>query len=170
MEFGLMFIVYGVVIVAVTGPINTLVHELTHALTALAAGATDATINLGFRDHKLDTRFWKLRFKVAPLSSYSGFFTTEQFPPGKWVRIAVSAAGPLSSMVMIAVWFGVSRLIGEHGQWLRVICVHAMLGAAIQALVTAIPMTYGRFFGGYAGMKSDGLRVLEALRDEDPGR
>jgi membrane-associated protease RseP (regulator of RpoE activity) len=141
----------------------TLLHELGHALTALALGVRRVTVQVG----RAPTRRWsaeRLELRIRLLNSPRwAWFGTIEAPGDVSTRraIAITAAGPIVTAAVLASLLLAAALL----PWPPVIVVWVVVAAvAWQLLVTAIPMRYPRWFGPYAGRVSDGYRIVRLLR------
>ena len=141
----------------------TLLHELGHALTAVALGARRVIVTVG----RPPTRIWslgrlELGIRLFNSPRWAWFGTIES--PDELSRgraVAVTAAGPLVTAAALAGLLVAAALV----PWPPVLVVWVVAAAvAWQLLVTAIPMRYPRWFGPYAGRVSDGYRIVRLLR------
>ena len=143
----------------------TLLHELGHALTALALGIRRVIVNVGqppARAIALGRLELRIRLLNRPRWAWFGTIDT---PEGNEVSraraIAVLAAGPVVSAVVLVTLLAAAAFL----PWPPVLVVWAVAAAvAWQLFVTAIPMRYPRWFGPYAGRISDGYRIARLVR------
>jgi hypothetical protein len=143
----------------------TLLHELGHALTALALGVRRVIVRVGWQP----TRAWalgrlELRIRFVNRQSWAWFGTIEtpdEDDVSRGRAIAVLAAGPAVSAVVLAGLLAATALV----PWPAVILVWVVaVSVAWQLIATAVPMRYPRWFGPYAGRVSDGYRIVRLLR------
>jgi hypothetical protein len=141
----------------------TLLHELGHALTALAVGVRRVTVHVG----QPPTRSWvhgrlELRLRLLNRPRWAWYGSIEasgEVSAGK--AIAATAAGPFVTAVVLGCLLVLAALV----PWPPVLVVWVVATAvAWQLLVTAVPMRYPRWFGPYAGRVSDGYRIVRLLR------
>jgi hypothetical protein len=143
----------------------TLLHELGHALTALALGARRVTVNVG-RPPARAVALGRLELRIRLLNRPRwAWFGTIDTPEGDEVSraraIAVLAAGPIVSTVVLSALLVTAALV----PWPPVLVVWVVAAAvAWQLLVTALPMRYPSWFGPYAGRVSDGYRIARLVR------
>jgi hypothetical protein len=154
-------------------PAVTFVHELGHALPARAFSRSPVIVLLGrkrpaYREdpsaHGIDLGVFRLI--VKPFSGFAGYcyWSVDSITPRQ--HILTLAGGPIASALLaLLLWqaavhvdFGGAALLL---QW-------AAVAALIQFLVTAIPIRYPRWWGGYDGMASDGYKILRLLRPLRP--
>jgi hypothetical protein len=145
-------------------PLLTLVHELGHGIAAALAVGGRVTIVQGRAPARLRVRVWRLdlrlRGPVAPHRVMVGWALWGPHPDPRRHALAI-AAGPVASALSAAACAGAA--FGAAGAP-RLLLVLLAFGAALQTLSTSVPCRYGRWFGGYAGEASDGLRIARALR------
>jgi hypothetical protein len=141
----------------------TLLHELGHAMTALALGVRRVIVSVGRPPRRaLSLGRLELRIRLLNRPRWSWFGTIEASDDlSRPKAIAVLAAGPLVTGAVLATLFVAAALV----PWPPVLLVWAVAAAvAWELLVTAIPIRYPRWFGPYAGRVSDGYRISRLLR------
>lgn len=154
----------------VTAPLLVFLHELGHALPTLAFGTGPVTIELGDPAKPGWTiAMGRLRFCLRPFSTTFGFVSgsLEAASPGQ--RMVVFAGGPAVSLVVTVVLGVVIRFVAVP-EWLEFSLSWACWGALTQTLFTALPIRYPEWMGSYAGMPSDGRRILTILRERQAER
>jgi hypothetical protein len=141
----------------------TLLHELGHALTALALGVRRVTVHVG----RPPARSWalgplELRLRLVNRPRWAWYGTIDASGEVSTGRaVAATAAGPLVTAVVLAGLLVAAALV----PWPPVLVVWVLAAAvAWQLFVTAVPMRYPRWFGPYAGRVSDGYRIVRLLR------
>jgi len=144
-------------------PLMTLVHELSHALAALAFTGREVTLRLGNGERQLTSRWNRLQLCIGWATGFIGTFhyTDEGITPYR--NLAIHLAGPLASLLLALLGWGITSL-QEIPLWLARAGNTMAIAACIQALVTIFPMRYPRWVPGYGGKSSDGWRALQALR------
>lgn len=135
-------------------------HEFGHVLPPLLAGG-DATIYVGSREGRTAT--------LGPLTltvGVEGIWSVFHFGEVEWdgvdartVHAAGIVGGPLvSAVVATALGALLLRGVTEPAFWVVAwLCLNELL----RLVRTVVPMTYSR--GQYAGMPSDGKRLLQLL-------
>jgi hypothetical protein len=131
---------------------------------ALLTGAR-ATIKQGREPSLLRFSIWRLDFGLRPLvgfrTAWFGYFRPETETSSRARRAVITAAGPATSLLALVVVILLAQSVSYPASWI----LWAAAGAAlVQVAVTVLPIRYGRFFGPYRGMVSDGRRILELLR------
>jgi hypothetical protein len=143
----------------------TLLHELGHAVTGALLTGARVTVNQGGQPSLLRFSVWRLDFRLRPLvgfhTAWYGTYGYEAADVSRLRRVLVIAAGPAVSLLA---WLTLSSLAQGMSYPPSWFVWAAAFGAALQFLVTAVPIRYGRFFGPYRDMASDGRRLLELLR------
>jgi hypothetical protein len=108
---------------------------------------------------------WRLDLSLRPLVSFRtawyGYFRYEANGVSRGRRLAVLVAGPVVSLVAFVLLSVLARSLDYPASWFL---WAAAFAAGFALVVTAVPMSYGRFFGPYSGTVSDGRRILELLR------
>jgi hypothetical protein len=139
-------------------------HELAHALAALAGGARRVDIVVGGEPRRLGFSLPRLSVRMRLLNSpkwvWYGIFRSELERASRWSRIAVAAAGPLTTLALVILYAAFGSATGGFFRWFFFFLA---FGGAWAFLVTAAPIRYGRFFGPYEGRVSDGYRIRETL-------
>jgi hypothetical protein len=165
-ELFLGFAAAWVLLYATAPLLLVLPHELGHALTALAVGAPHAEVNVGLEPRPIRLRVGRLALQMRllnrPRYAWFGFVQTDLPGAGRGARIAVAAAGPIVSLLLVAAWTAAS--LSMKGSFLGLYFAVLGLAAFISFLATAIPLRYGRLFGPYDGHMSDGYRIRTLLR------
>jgi hypothetical protein len=147
----------------VAAPLLTLLHELGHATAAALLTRARATVVQGGQPSLVRLSIWRLDFELRPAIGWWAWFgyTRSEADTTPARRVLILAAGPLVSLlafVLLALLAGGLSFPASWFVWA------AAWGAGWQFLATALPIRYGRFFGPYSGMVSDGRRILELLR------
>lgn len=147
----------------VGAPLLTLLHELGHGIAALLAIGGRVTVTQGPAPARLELSLGRLdlrlRGPVAPHHGWIGWAFWEAHPQRRRLA-AACAGGPLASAACAAACF--YGFVGTSGP------VHVLLfllggSAGGQMLSSGLPVRYGRWFGQYGGVASDGLNVLLLL-------
>lgn len=167
MEDILVFAIRFVTIWFITAPIVTLLHELGHAIAALLLTGGNVRVWLGSWDQEPHFNIGRLYARIAPLGGFTGFYNYDAGNYGPAARAIIILSGPATSLLLVigALGFGTTGPISETwlGSNLIVLVGYPAIG---QLFVTAIPMRYPAGWGEYAGMASDGLRLIRLFRDE----
>lgn len=155
----LFFFLYVVLYIFVL-PFLVLLHELAHAIVALMVTTDNVTIILG------DGSRWKhaigrVTISASPFSGWVGFCRYEgQMTPSQ--SAMTSLAGPAASLL---VCLSAVAVLTSADEWAAFVLWGVVFGTATSFLVTIIPIRYPSWMGAYAGMASDGHRVVQSLRE-----
>ncbi|WP_442600686.1 site-2 protease family protein [Paenibacillus sp. KN14-4R] len=142
-------------------PIHILIHELGHAYFALLFTNKEVSIYMGeFEKTKYKLRMMRLTIYWNKALPMTGFVNTDKMPFNKYKHISIFLGGPLASIMMTIIY--VVLIFYASDPILRIIYYGGLMNAIIQFFCTIIPVRYKH--GGYKGMKSDGLHVLEIMR------
>jgi hypothetical protein len=156
-------VAFGIVMWVLPVPL-TLVHELGHALPALAWSRERVVVRVGWQPNvsaslaRLDVH---VRFLNRPRWGWFGYFEVDWKAMRRWQAIVVTTGGPLVSLLILAALLTATTLVS----WPATILVWVpTLAVAWQVLVTIIPVRYPAWFGPYAGWTSDGYRIRSLVR------
>lgn len=144
-------------------PLLTFVHELGHAVAAIAAIGGRVTVVQGpepFRYRPSVGRFdLRLHGMTAPHRAWVGWARWERDASPRRHAVAL-AGGPLASL-LAAIGCAVGSLT-TYGpaHW---IFFALAVDAAAQLTSSALPVRYPSFSGEYAGVASDGLKIRHLL-------
>ena len=154
----------------VAGPALTLLHELGHAVAALALTKRRVVVRQGGDPPLVTVRVGRLELRLQPRNSllffYYGRVTThgdEPVPPKRAAVVAV--AGPAVSLALAVSFAALTRVAPS---WLVSFLTWCLWMELWRLLATVPPIRYGRLFGPYHGMVSDGHRVWHLLRHGKP--
>ncbi|HFG1694668.1 TPA: hypothetical protein ACGF39_003740, partial [Vibrio cholerae] len=103
----------------------------------------------------------RLFIRIAPFSTFHGFCSISS----RLSRVGLVftlLGGPLVTL-FLAMLLNELRMV-DVGQWFTFLASFGFYFTVFQLVLTLAPMKYPSFSGGYSGTKSDGLRILEALR------
>ncbi|MBU9719837.1 MULTISPECIES: hypothetical protein [Bacillaceae] len=144
-------------------PICMLLHEIGHGLGIVLFSKSPAHIYLGNHSEENKENFKIGRFHFHIHWSYFGFC---RWPSRltKGQKFAAMAGGPLMSLFLVILFFLLLQEVPQ-GELYRLI-QGIVIFNAMNFLVTAIPMTYPRWLGSYAGHPSDGLQLLRLFREK----
>lgn len=101
---------------------------------------------------------------MVPFSAFFGGFEFRATHLDGRRKIAIYLAGPLVSAVLIASLFWVNGNADVELQAVSAALQNAMYGAAVQLLITMVPITYPGWMGSYAHVQSDGRRIMGLLQ------
>lgn len=148
-------------------PLEVLLHELGHAIAALALTSGPVTIRMGDwrRDTHIFERRWgrlTLRWYRLPgwVGSYVGENIREVSPRN---RILIALSGPLMSLLIAVVAYATMFNLESGAFWWDVAQTIGNF-AMLSFLFTIIPMRYPALWGAYEGMRSDGATIVEQIR------
>lgn len=145
-------------------PLLTLVHELGHGVAAAFVVGGRATIVQGKAPFRIACSIWRLDVRLhGPTAPHRGMVGWALWGPHPSARRQALAtiAGPLTSLVSTLACLGATA---ETASASRLFFVYLTLVSALQTLSSGLPVRYGRWFGGFAGEASDGLRVRRLLQ------
>ncbi len=163
---------YGVVAVVVwlgVLPLLTLMHELGHAMAALALTGQPVAVQLGRKPSIAKWRWGRVALGARFPINWVGFCAVAH--PDQVTRptqVWIALAGPLVSLLLLLVSSGAALALHSGPMLLAQLSTLFATGALIQLVVTLAPLRYPSWWGAYAGKKSDGYRALELLRQEAP--
>lgn len=163
MEIAYWFL-YILILVYIIAPVNTLVHEIGHAIPALLFGKSPVTITLGNGNRKWMFRLGRLSFSFSAVGGWIGFCRAEKMPTIRWKRVIIRLMGPVFSLLMAAIWWRLSLRDEVSVLSIDFMLRGASYAALFQFMMTIIPMRYGDWSPGYSGYQSDGLNILREFR------
>lgn len=151
-------------------PLTTLLHELGHALPALAHGAQDVTIIMG--GSETDRAVFRRRVGRLELVLASWFplfigHVRASGPLSRRQQIQVILGGPLVSLLLVAVFVPLAYVSRDASELGRVLVQGTATAAFLGFVATALPMVYPRWWYGYAGKPSDMRRFIRLVRSPD---
>jgi hypothetical protein len=156
-------------------PVLTLIHELGHAIPALALTDHDVSVSLGrVPRENLETARPTLRVGrlllffspslTRPMWGFTGSceFHDDDQSLSRLRKALILLGGPIASLAtLMALAIGLVLLPGIH---LLKLFAYAACGAALVGVViTLVPVTYPRWMFDYGGLPSDGLQVMRLL-------
>lgn len=157
------FLIAGFILWFVVWPALTLLHELGHAIAALAFTAGGVRVELGGTATPYTRQFARLTFVMRPGSGFIGYYWMDEPAPKRWQRIVIMLAGPLASLACALMSFSILAGTSNLPEPVRTLLFWCGSGAAVQFLVTVLPLRYPRWWAGYAGLASDGERLRREL-------
>lgn len=148
-------------------PLVVLLHELGHAIAALALASGPVTIKMGDwrREHPLFVRrVGRLTLQWYRLPGWSGRCSADDIGDASVVgRIVFYLGGPLVSLLTaIAAYLVMFNL--ESGGFLWAVFQTIGNFALATLLLTIVPMRYPAWWGPYAGSRSDGANIMAQIR------
>jgi hypothetical protein len=171
------YLIIPVAYLLVLGPVETLLHELGHAIVNRAQTHQPVHIYLGFippQEQLGDStlrprRTWVVTLRgitlyLQPFSGPIGYTHWEvEAPDPLWTLLT----GPLVSLLLGIVFSIITILSRSHTHTFSILYYVwqvAAICAFAQFLLTLLPLRYPSWFGPYAGMYSDGYQLLQFLR------
>lgn len=149
------------VLIWLTAVIFTFLHELAHAIPVLIAGHK-TNIILGKRGKSFSFTIGSLlTITVAPASAINGYYQFYGQTLDR-TRLISYTAGPLSNFLFLIIFIYFSLNVATSTFAINI--YFAAFWNLLQFLLTAIPIQYPDSYKPYAGMQSDGLRILNLLR------
>lgn len=139
-----------------------------HAFSAMLLTRRPIHISLGKRPNRYHFKLGQLRIGVGPSFNpalmAAGYcsWPHDDGRIGHWGHVFVLLSGPLASWHQLVLYSGLAFYWqGSVAGWLMQL---ASWMAFSSLALTIIPMRYPAWMGGYAGMKSDALAVVDHLR------
>lgn len=157
------FLFIALVLWFVVAPLLTLLHELGHAVAALTFTRSGVRIELGGVATPFTRRFGRLTLVLRVGSGFAGYYWTDGRAPERWQRIAIILAGPMTSLACTCLSFGMLAGLNGPPEEVNALLFWCGNGAAVQFLVTVLPLRYPKWWAGYAGLASDGERLRREL-------
>ncbi|GAC1648048.1 MAG: hypothetical protein NVS4B12_16210 [Ktedonobacteraceae bacterium] len=169
------YLILPAIYICITGPFETLIHELAHALTSRILTKQPVQVYLGIipqddevfhplmkRPHTLVFTLAGITFHLKPFSGPVGFAHWEPVDEHElWTYLA----GPLASLLLAIIFSVTTYFARSHtfSIWYYINEVTA-IAAFLQFVVTLLPIRYPSWWWLYAGYPSDGYQVLHILR------
>ncbi|MGF1779793.1 hypothetical protein [Vibrio nomapromontoriensis] len=141
-------------------PFLVLLHEIGHAIPILITGEK-VQITLGSSDFVSSLSIGGLSIQSSLIPLNVGYCST-QAELTKAVNIVSIIGGPIVSALCAAILFALSRIL--EGQIIVFLVRFGAWFSVFQFLLTIAPIQYGEWFLGYAGVDSDGLRLIKLMR------
>jgi hypothetical protein len=143
--------------------LNTLVHELGHAITALLLTDARVSVHLGRGRPVLSWRGRRVSLVVHAAFCWTGWYVMSGAGELSVVRrVLILGGGPLASLGTCAVSGG-AYLTMSADRWTPVVLAVGV-GALAQFVSTALPLRYPRWVFGRPDVRSDGAQIMHALR------
>ncbi|WP_126661590.1 hypothetical protein [Haloterrigena salifodinae] len=142
-------------------PALVLAHELAHAAMGLALLPGELRVTIG-TDPRWEATLGRLEIRVDPAgwrSWWPGFYRSAATPAG-YRGAAIALIGPISSLGFAAGLLGTASIATD-----AVVCRAGVYWAFVQAVATAVPVTYPDWLPAYSGHPSDGKRTIRYLRE-----
>lgn len=157
-------VVYFLVFWIVTAPVLTFIHELGHAFPALLATDKGVVIDLGTPNtpsHIASLGRLQVKFRLG--STMFGFVHAHVSEMSRVQKAIFYFGGPTASIGVAAATGIAVYGFGDQIGYLKSPLASACYAAILQVLLTVIPIRYPKWWGSYAGMESDGLRLVKLL-------
>lgn len=171
------YLVLPAVYICVTGPLETFVHELAHALTNRLLTKQPTLVYLGIipqddevynptmkRPRTLTFTLAGITFNIKPFSGPIGF---AHWNPVDEHELWTYLAGPLASLLLGIIFSVTTYFARSHTHafsiWYYINQI-AAIAAYLQFLGTIIPIRYPSWWPLYAGYPSDGYQILQIIR------
>lgn len=143
----------------------TFLHELGHAGAVLALTGRRVTIRMGTSERRKVQPLGRLTLDIGTDYGWVGLYRWQGPPASRLREAAILLAGPATSLVA-TVGLGVGASAAREGPVVLQVALGAATAASLfQFAVTVVPIRYPRWWRGYAGLASDGLRAWWLLRD-----
>ena len=144
-------------------PIATFIHELGHALPALAFTKAEVEVRIGESFEKPLTNFGSLGFAWSFRSSFTGFTGYQRSNLGKAPLSVIILGGPIASGLACGVGV-LGTLSTTDPIWWRISAAAFLCANGIVFLRSAIPVTLRPTEQFPDGPPSDGLDLWKTLR------
>ena len=144
-------------------PIATFIHELGHALPALAFTKAEVEVRIGESFAKPLTNAGRLGFAWSFRSSFTGFTGYQRSNLGKAPLSGIILGGPIASGLACGVG-GLGTLSATDPIWWRISAAAFLCANGIVFLRSAIPVTLRPTEQFPDGPPSDGLDLWKTLR------
>ena len=144
-------------------PIATFIHELGHALPALAFTKAEVEVRIGESFAKSLTVLGRFEFAWSFRSSFTGFTGYERSNLGKVPLSAIILGGPIASGLACGLG-GLGTLSTTDPIWWRISAAAFLCANGIVFLRSAIPVTLRPTEQFPDGPPSDGLDLWKTLR------
>ncbi len=160
-----------VLMLLIVFPLLTLFHELGHALPALAYGAQDVKVVLGPYDRERVTLRRQFGRLELILTSWFPLFMghvrmSKRLPLRK--RLQMLLGGPLVSLLQTVILVPLAYVSREaSSEFVRILAQGTAAYAFSGLVMTALPMTYPRWFYGYAGHTNDMRKITQLLQSRN---
>ena len=156
-----------IIVFTIVLPTSILIHELGHALSIISfSKKAEADIFFGSRSKER-----KLKFKIGRVNFYitmafSGFCfvsNLDKIPPLSYKQsLIIDIGGPLASLIASLFFYMCSFLFtGELSSFFNNFAIINLL----LLLLSALPFKYSSIDKHLAGYSSDGLRILNLLKE-----
>lgn len=148
-------------------PLSVLFHELGHGLASLIFTKYSVRIYLG-PDNETNNELFSLgRIRFHFKLSYFGKYHLEgdNIKLTTSERILISLGGPVFSLILVFSSLLVIYINNFKGET-RSLIIGILIFNLVNFLITIIPVKYPSWYKPYAGMSSDGYKVLMAIRDK----
>ena len=145
-------------------PIATFIHELGHALPALAFTKAEVEVRIGESFEKPLKNFGRLKIAWSFRSSFSGFTGYERESLKKAPLSTVILGGPIASGLACGLG-GLGTLSATDPIWWRISAAAFLCANGIVFLRSAIPVTLRPTEQFPDGPPSDGLDLWKTLRE-----
>ncbi|TQR17569.1 hypothetical protein FG384_17895 [Psychrobacillus vulpis] len=147
--------------------VSLLIHEMGHAIAWILQNKkarADIYMGSSSKENKLKLTIGRITFYLT--ISFSGFCrlsNPEELPPiTNKQRLISAAGGPIASLFGFVTLYFISHLISGV---LGIIINRVAIISLMVFLTTAIPYTYPSFLRHLGGFQSDGLKILNLLKE-----
>lgn len=155
----IFFLVFYILVI----PISVLLHEIGHAIGVLLSSNSNAIVFLGPNDRSNRESFKLGRIRFHIKWAYFGSIRTVEYPLSYRQQIIVAAGGPILSFILATL-----TIILSFTQLIDGSMKSFIMGTGIYNLIlfilTIIPIRYPDWLKPYAGLPSDGLRIINAMK------
>jgi len=157
------FLLIGIITWLVVLPLTILVHELGHACVILGLLRRPVMVELGSGPKGYDITLGLLTIRLRLLSGPIGFCRYDDEGVTLESSVLFDLAGPLASLGFAVLIYKINQTDALSPLFAGIFA-SAVYAAAVNFVVTAVPVTYPSWCGPYAGMQSDGYRFCKGIR------
>lgn len=148
----------------IIAPLSTLLHELGHALMALALTSSSVSIQLGQKGRmwiaKLGSRL-TIRLFMEPGAIFGIYRLLPKPSLTRIQDIGITLGGPVTSLILLILFSGLGLTLG----WADVWKLPAIINLII-VLNSGFPWSYPSWQGIHGGLPTDGLQLWRLIRQK----
>ncbi|MCF6138291.1 hypothetical protein [Pseudalkalibacillus berkeleyi] len=155
----IFFLVFYILVI----PISVLLHEIGHAIGVLLSSNSNAIVFLGPNDRSNRESFKLGRIRFHIKWAYFGSIRTVEYPLSYRQQIIVAAGGPILSFILATLTIILSFSQLMDGSMRNFVAAISLFNFYL-FFMTIIPIRYPNWMKSYAGLPSDGLRIINAIK------
>jgi len=144
-------------------PVSVLLHEVGHALGVIIFSKEKSYVYLGSKNglNKENFRIGRIHFHIN--WAYFGFCAVKNSPPfSKFQSVMISVGGPIASLLLFVASYLVMAEVTHYEikNFLNGIAYFNLF----MFICTSIPIRYPSWYKPYAGLPSDGYKIITLLK------